>query len=280
MESLFFLLFLGVILLLKNAFEYWGEINDKKDRKDKEIRKKTIISSFESAIKCKNIQRINSTLDVMILSPDIYGYELNKCMEYTILNSKLHYFELLINKIKPSAERINILFWYSTKYSKIKIAKYLLEHGADIDSLDFIHRTALSQACLDNNYSIINFLIEHGANLNLALGDIIETNNLKLLEKFTEVGCNLNYKSKHGEIPFYLACKYGNLDIVNFLYEKNVDIFSKNKNGLSALHAAIRTKNIKLIEFLILADFDINECDDKMNTPLHYASRESGGRAS
>ena len=50
--------------------------------------------------------------------------------------------------------------------------------------------------------------------------------------------------------PFIVACSIGNLDIVKWLYEKNVNIYHKDKSGISGVLAACREGNLDVIKYL------------------------------
>lgn len=106
-----------------------------------------------------------------------------------------------------------IIFWLSSSLDSgnVKVMKFLIEHGADIDSQDIIGQTALHCAAVSGNcfnsyfwktclYSLwsfckvghteaVKFLVEHGASVNATNGPTIlyvATLNSNYLKSFFE----------------------------------------------------------------------------------------------
>ena len=58
-----------------------------------------------------------------------------------------------------------VLMWAS-KYSKVDIARFLIDKGASIDARDNYSETALFRACVHGNIIMAELFIEKGANVN------------------------------------------------------------------------------------------------------------------
>jgi ankyrin repeat protein len=114
----------------------------------------------------------------------------------------------------------------STAYynKKQDIVEYLLEHGADIDKQDGIGFTVLITACFTDDYDGANYFIEHGANVNIQDVD--------------------------GYTALMLACQKGDIQIVRLLINSGADIDIKDGQGDNALDHAIRwnSNNPKFIK--------------------------------
>jgi hypothetical protein len=68
------------------------------------------------------------------------------------------------------------------------------------------------------------------------------------------------------------AVSEGNLDVLNELKKKGINIDSKGISGRSALHVAVMKNDVKTVEFLLNQEnVDINPIDDEGNSPLFYS---------
>ena len=103
------------------------------------------------------------------------------------------------------------------KHGNIKEAEYLIEHDAEVNQADADGITPLLQACKDNNLHMVDLLLNRNADLNIA----------------------------DDETPLTVACRSGNVDIVNrlLLNEVTPDLSRKNKQGLTGLEIAIENQH-------------------------------------
>jgi len=111
--------------------------------------------------------------------------------------------------------------------------------------------TPLHYACREGNIEAVNFLIEHGA--------------------------DLNKENKYSTIyPIFEAINSNNTEnrflIIKSLINNGADINKIDAFGNTLLYYAVEQEDIKLIKFLIQSGCDINkvERDDK-DSVLHYA---------
>lgn len=70
---------------------------------------------------------------------------------------------------------------------------------------------------------------------------------------------------------FLSASKRGNIDTIDLLLNKGIDINSVDKNGQTALIKAVEGDQLKVIDFLIKKKINIEESDKKKMTALTYA---------
>ena len=105
----------------------------------------------------------------------------------------------------------------AVKHGNIEAAEYLIEHGSKVNQADADGITPLLHACKDNNLHMVDLLLNWNADLNIG----------------------------EDETPLTVACRTGNVDIVNrlLLNEVTPDLSRKNKQGLSGLEIAIENQH-------------------------------------
>ncbi|OUM60550.1 hypothetical protein PIROE2DRAFT_46140, partial [Piromyces sp. E2] len=122
------------------------------------------------------------------------------------------------------------------------IVKYLIEHGADINIKHYNLYTMLHYACENKNENLVKYLIEKGANIYIKnkLGDtpleIAQKKNAENIMDYIE-------KKRDEYTKLLTACENNNENIVKDLVEQpsaNVNI--QNKDGNTALHLACQNK--------------------------------------
>ena len=105
----------------------------------------------------------------------------------------------------------------AAKHDNIKAARYLIQHGAEVNQVDAEGITPLLHACKVNNLHMVDLLLHWNADLNIG----------------------------QDETPLTVACRIGNLDIVNRLLHNEVppDLSRRNKEGLTGLEIAIESQH-------------------------------------
>ena len=125
-----------------------------------------------------------------------------------------------------------------------------------------------------NSFKIdINFKNENGYTL---LMMACRTNNYKIVEYLLDKGADPNIKTKFsGWFALMYAAECSDTDIINLLLEKGADINLKNDKGWNALcHSIFTSKKANAI-FLIKKGSDVNIRTDKEWTPLMLSVRNN-----
>lgn len=132
---------------------------------------------------------------------------------------------IVYSLLKSGADNVDDGFRGAVGYNRMKIAKLLLNKGANIhDSNNF----ALQQAVCSNYTNMARLLLDRGANANL-----------------------YSYKKKS---LLRLACKKGHLEMVCLLIEKGADL---GQYGSDALLAAIQKGQFDLVCLLLEKGVDV-----------------------
>ena len=141
---------------------------------------------------------------------------------------------------------------------------YAIEGGS------FYVTTALSCSITNRNLEMIKFLVNNGANINLAskrssnLVLAVEKGNLEIIRFLIDNGADIDgfgYGAS-GLGWSYSALMYsaynGNLQMVNFLLNKKANINLLTRNGYSALNYAIKKGNLEMVKFLVNKGANVN----------------------
>ena len=98
--------------------------------------------------------------------------------------------------------------------------KFFLEHGADINAVNMVGRTALMRATVNKKFEMIELLLKKGASINsldndktsallyiytIPTVDISSKYKSKLVNILLKYGADVNIPNKYGYTPFMLA---------------------------------------------------------------------------
>ncbi len=115
-------------------------------------------------------------------------------------------------------------------YEQMDFVKYLIENGADVNMLyEQTLDSALGIACDRGNFQIVEYLIEHVANVNSPLDEPLinacKRGHIRIVKYLTEHGADVNVVDDEGFITDYFTAQK-NLQIAEYLI----------KNGNIHLH--------------------------------------------
>lgn len=144
-------------------------------------------------------------------------------------------------------------------YGFLEQAEYLLENGADIDTLSFYP-----------DIEVCKWLIEHGKSAeasgenDVPLANVYE--NAECINYLIECGADVNLDDKSGaHSPLALAIEYGYYDSVVTLAENGAYIGDKI---FSALYASER-----ILRYLCENGADVNQVNSNGETPLEFSMK-------
>eukprot|EP01064_Diplonema_japonicum_P021396 TRINITY_DN30936_c0_g1_i1.p1 TRINITY_DN30936_c0_g1~~TRINITY_DN30936_c0_g1_i1.p1 ORF type:complete len:399 (+),score=34.44 TRINITY_DN30936_c0_g1_i1:359-1555(+) len=134
------------------------------------------------------------------------------------------------------------LFCACRVITKSGFARLLLEHGADVNTRNDTHRTALQEAANCGNVHVITLLLDYGADVNES-GDSsplhwaarhpCEDALVLLLDR----GANLHATSRDGLTPLHVAAESREPRNVALLLRLGADVHARAR-GMTALHSA------------------------------------------
>jgi len=143
----------------------------------------------------------------------------------------------------------NTMLMEAAKKGHIKVARLLVEKGADIHLLDLDGATALHDASRNGHEELVKLLLENGADVNLKI---------------------IGFK----ETPLFLASKYGHTGMVKFLLENGAKVDAYAVQRVTPLITASSKGHLDIVELLIKYGADINAQSTKGATAIKVASSQ------
>ena len=127
---------------------------------------------------------------------------------------------------------------------QVPIARFLIDHGADLESQD-IYGTPLHCAMyLTNHEEMVKLLVQKGA--------------------------QFNSKNRIGRTPFHKAVNDGKISMANILLQYGADISTKDFSGNTPLHFAVYWRK-EHVHFLLKSGASLKIRNKNGTTPLEYA---------
>jgi uncharacterized protein len=179
----------------------------------------------------------------------------------------------------------------------VKVRK-ALSSGADVNARTSYGNPAILVAAYNGHYRVAKYLVDKGAEVNEGgQGDwtaLIKTcmipniskmtldkpsERLKIAELLIAKGANVNGGDDMGETSLHSCSFWGYADIVKLLITKGADVNAKNKyNGGTPLFSTVGHEGSRISEEIVLVllknGADVNAKEENSGfTPLHYAAK-------
>lgn len=165
----------------------------------------------------------------------------------------------------------------AAKNNNTMICEFLVNHGADVNVANK-GETALLMAAGNDNTELCNYLVERRADVNVAnkkgntpLHLAARNGNPKVCEILVNKRAYQEAQNKDGDTPLHLAARYGHFEVCAILVKEGAIQEAQNKDGDIPLHLAARYGKIDVITLFLSHVIDINVQNKEGNTPLHLA---------
>jgi ankyrin repeat protein len=148
---------------------------------------------------------------------------------------------------KPSV-REDLLVSVDPEDAEIQRIKTLIANSPDLVNSTVAGSTPLCKAAAAGQLRVVNYLLDHGANIDLKCG---------------------------GEAPLHHATSSGNKAMVELLLKRGADVNATDSTGGTALHIATQNGFRTVAEVLLSFHADPNARNAEINqrrTPLHFAA--------
>ena len=163
------------------------------------------------------------------------------------------------------------------------IVKQLINCGANINAVTNDDKlTPLMLACKNKNVSVVNCLLQNGANVALtsdngwtALHFVVDEFNdsSEILRSLLNYGADVNARSIHNETPLMVASRSRDVETVTLLIEQGAYVDLQDEKDNTALHNAVSRKSEEIVGTLLNAGAS-NLCNSQGMTPLLLAYSE------
>jgi ankyrin repeat protein len=160
----------------------------------------------------------------------------------------------------------------------LKLMEYLLNIGADIQQKDNWGNDALNIAVSSGFKDGAGLLLDHDANINTQnrwniapLHYAVNSENTTIAKFLLEKGADPNL-SGHWGTPLQIAIKKEHHEVVELLFEFNVNPNVPNSVGNTAAHTAIYSNNPEILKDLIRKGTDLDKTNAIGYKPAHIAA--------
>lgn len=186
--------------------------------------------------------------------------------------------------------------WLASQFGHLKVVKKLLENGADIEQKDEIELKKSSHSNIKPNSVESKKEITEKKDspkpikkqedpglvrINKILEEILSDDKQEIkIEKKIEKKVSDNKEIKENRTPLFIAAAFGQIDIVEQLFENKAKLDSKDINDYTPLMIAVKNCHEETVEYLIKQEA-INEkgsidlADREGETSLFYAVRNN-----
>lgn len=161
----------------------------------------------------------------------------------------------------------------------LKVATYLLDHGADVNAGASTGTTALSAAAGAGNRAMVALLLSRGAEVNPpnpqvqgALAVAVSRGFPSVVETLIAGHADVNTPDNGGTTPLHEAVANGQDKIAQMLLAAGANPNVKNHDGLTPLMQAPANASADTLKALLAAGADPNATTDKGRTALSYAA--------
>ena len=172
------------------------------------------------------------------------------------------------------------LLWASLSSSG-EFTETLIDLGANVNAQRSDDKvTPLLLSAYWNNFMVVNLLLDHGADANIAKVDActplhkaVMKGNQNLVKLFLEKNALVNTQNADGDSPLHTAVSNGFFDITKLLIKKGSNVNLQNKEGRTPLFLAAENKHEQLIKILIENEADVTIGYKKNSTKRIYPVR-------
>lgn len=106
--------------------------------------------------------------------------------------------------------------------------------------------------------------------------DAAKSGDLDEIQRLVVKGVDVNEKTIGDETPLMVAALAGNGEIVNYLLQRGADINAQSASGLTALHAAAYAGQTEIVSLLVARGAIVNNSSNRFaTTPLILATEEN-----
>lgn len=161
----------------------------------------------------------------------------------------------------------------ATTIGDIHKVRAAITKGADVNANDD-GDTPLHMAVMCRCENVVDFLMEHGANVDAKAADGKTPLHYAAIDGLVDIakalivrGADVNQKEEYGRTPLHLAAGFGCEDVAKLLIERGADMNVKDLWGFRPLHEAARHGHSYVAKVLIEMGADVHAKNSAGNPP-------------
>lgn len=135
------------------------------------------------------------------------------------------------------------------------VVKTLVKLGADVNTKDFCGTNIVSMAWDNKQLATAKFLVEHGATINSADNMRRSIRNTDYIRFLLTAGIDVNLTDELGRHALIHAAEVGQLPVVKLLLHHNADIHHRDNSGDNALSVAIYNNQHAIRDLLMSSGY-------------------------
>jgi len=205
----------------------------------------------------------------------------DKCtLHEAVLNSSLNEVEkLLRNEISEEDLGGRTPLHVAVSCSNPELIKLLLEHGADVRSVDtLLDLSPVEYAVRMGKWDMVNLLTEKRPEiwketLTNQLHQASESGNLQTVYKILTFGISVETINNNGYTPLHISASCGHKELSLMLLDFGANVNVKDKHGRTPLHLSAGKGHVDVVRELLKHGARVNIPDQYGATPLQTASQ-------
>jgi ankyrin repeat protein len=180
---------------------------------------------------------------------------------------------------------------YAAHRGYVEIVSLLLKHRADINATDSHGATALQWATIgapnedpEDKFPMAKFLIAHGARVNTAnksgktpLMEAAGTGDAQTVRLLLDHGASIDMKNHGGYTALMWSASSDEYPAFRVLVEHGADIHARNNDGQTPLLVAAENLCLPCIKLLLAHGADVHARDKNERNALHWVIIGNGG---
>lgn len=162
-----------------------------------------------------------------------------------------------------------------------RVARVLLEKGADISKVSRYGLTALQMSAQAGNLSVCKLLMDAGADLEAKTPEgltplhlSVEKGNNGVMRALIDAGADVNGRSANGATPLHRSARLGHAGATKELLRAKADLEAKTPEGNTPLHLSASEGYTVVMRALLDAGANVNSRSAQGSTPLYYSARK------
>ena len=154
-------------------------------------------------------------------------------------------FNTLAENKTPSQKGVDFVLGYTSTHGYLEIVKYLVEHGADVNSQA---EYALISASIGGNLEVVKYLVEHGSDVradnDYALKQSSRIGHLEIVKYLVEQGANAQASN---DFALRWSSNDGQLEVVKYLVGQGANVRASDDE---ALRRAREREHLEVVNYL------------------------------